>query len=253
MRKVSLIQVLESTLKHSGDIMWPLPPSKREVSRTRSSACPGGRPDAWRHVGYSENNEAMQRLDGFALQQDDRRQIRHVPDCGHQGLPGKLADVENRRGMMGISARVMRMRPIMVVMRLGMQDARGEAERSEEKQRAVGRSQAERAELSPGRPPLFVTSSKEREGHGYDFTTLSAPQKPLERCVLCSWSSIQPRPHPHNGPSVCLIAIWVLHDVVYLIRFGSIIQIRHITPISSELHVSSSCLNMPMYSYTRMD
>jgi hypothetical protein len=119
----------------------------------------------------------MQRLDGFALQQDDRRQTLHVPDCGHQGLPGKLADVEKRRGVMGSSVRVVRMRPAMVVMRIGMQDARGEAERSKEKQRAVGRSQAESAELPPGRPQLFATSSKEGEVHWYDITTLSAPQK----------------------------------------------------------------------------
>jgi hypothetical protein len=53
---------------------------------------------------------------------------------------------------MGISVRVVMMRPVMVVMRIGMQDTRGEAERSKEKQRAVGHSQAERAELPPGRP-----------------------------------------------------------------------------------------------------
>lgn len=94
--------------------------------------------------------------------------------------------------MMGISVRVV-MGPVRGVMCRGMRDTGGEAERSKEKQRAVGHRQAKRAELPPKRTQRFAAASKGMRPHG---------------CF-----------------SVSLIATRVLHKTVYHSRFGPTMQI----------------------------
>jgi hypothetical protein len=81
---------------------------------------------------------------------------------------------------------------LMVVMRLGMKDARGETERSEEKQCTVGHGQAEGTDLTPETQQLFTTPN------------------------VVGVSS------PHDSSLACQITVRILRTVIYLNSFSFI-------------------------------